>query len=195
MRRWRWFLVGIGVLVVVTAVPTVWARMDAAAYLRSTDTVPSEPVALVFGALVDGNRPSAFLASRLDAAVGLYDRHVVTRVLVSGNNDHHGYDEPDTMRNYLVAHGIPASAITVDPAGYDTLDSCVRARRVFHVDRAILVTQAFHVVRAVALCRANGVTGYGVGIPSWSVGPGATMWGYLREYFATDKALWDVVTG
>ena len=193
MRWWRWIVVGLGALVVVTAVPTVWARFVALPYLRSADTVPAEQVALVFGALVDGDRPSEFLANRLDTAVDLYDRNVVTRVLVSGNNDRHGYDEPDTMRNYLVAHGIPASAITVDPAGYDTLDTCVRARRVYHVDRAILVTQAFHVARAIALCRANGVTGYGVGIPSWPVGAGSTMWGYLREYFATDKALWDVV--
>jgi vancomycin permeability regulator SanA len=178
----------------LATVPTVWERVAAAPYLRSAAAAPDLPVALVFGALVDGNRPSTFLADRLDTAVGLYRRHAVTTILVSGNDNHHGYDEPDVMRAYLVAHGVPAARIVVDHAGYDTWDTCARARHVFGVDRAILVTQAFHVARAVALCRANGVTGYGIGISSLSVGFGSTVYGYAREYFAADKALWDVLT-
>lgn len=190
---WRRVLIGVGVVVVLSAVPTVWERVVAGPYLRDVSDVPHMPVALVFGALVDGDRPSAFLASRLDTAVGLYDRHVVDRVLVSGNDDHHGYDEPDVMRNYLVAHGVPAERIVVDHAGYNTWDTCARARTVFGVTQAVLVTQAFHVARAVALCRANGVFGYGVGIGSVSVGFWSTVYGYSREYFAAGKAMWDVL--
>jgi vancomycin permeability regulator SanA len=195
-RRWRWRLLAAADLIVVLAtVPTVWERVVAAPYLRTADAVPAEPVALVFGALVDGDRPSAFLASRLDLAISLYTRHTVDTILVSGNDDHHGYDEPDVMRTYLIRHGVPKDRIVVDHAGYDTWDTCVRARQVFGVDRAILVTQAFHVARAVALCRANGVTGYGVGIDSLSQGFGSTVYGYAREYFAADKAMWDALSG
>ena len=190
--RRRRLLIGVGLLVLLASVPTVWERVVAAPYLRDADAVPTMPVALVFGALVDGDKPSAFLASRLDLAVDLYSRHTVGRILVSGNDDHHGYDEPDVMRAYLVAHGVPADRIEVDHAGYDTWDTCVRARTVFGVDRAILVTQAFHVARAVALCRANGIDGYGVGIGSLSVGFNSTVWGYVREYFAAYKAMWNV---
>jgi vancomycin permeability regulator SanA len=193
-RRRRW-LAGCAVLLVVLAtVPTVWERWAAAAHLRPPAAVPTTPVALVFGARVDGDRPTAFLASRLDQAVLLLRAGKVHTILVSGNNDGHGYDEPDVMRAYLLAHGVPAARITVDEAGFTTWDTCVRARQVFGVREATLVTQTFHVWRAVTLCRAAGVTGYGVGVDSASVGLDSTVYGYVREYFAADKALWTVLT-
>ncbi len=194
-RRWRrrWWLLAGFVLLVLATVPTVWERSVAAPYLRAPATVPATPVALVFGAQVVGDRPTAFLASRLDLAVGLYARQKVTSILVSGNNDRHGYDEPDVMRAYLIAHRVPARRIVVDYAGFDTWDTCARAHRVFGVDHAILVTQTFHISRAVAVCRANGVDGYGVGIDSASVGLVATSYGYFREFFAADKAMWQVL--
>lgn len=193
-RRWRW-VAGCAVLVAVLAsVPTIWEHWAAAPHLRDPATVPDTPVALVFGARVHGDRPTAFLASRLDQAARLLAAGKVRGILVSGNNDGHGYDEPDVMRAYLLAHGVPADRITVDEAGFTTWDTCVRARRVFGVREATLVTQAFHVARAVTLCRAAGVTGYGVGIGSASVGLGSTVYGYFREYFAADKALWTVLT-
>ncbi|HWC82937.1 MAG TPA: ElyC/SanA/YdcF family protein [Pseudonocardiaceae bacterium] len=194
-RRWRWWLLGLVLAVMLATVPTVWERVVAGPYLRSPESVPDAPVALVFGARVIGGRPTAFLASRLDVAVGLYSRHAVGAVLVSGNDDGHGYDEPDVMRAYLLAHGVPAAHVLVDHAGFDTEDTCARARTVFGVDRAVLVTQAFHIARAVTLCRAAGVTGYGVGVGSWSVGVESTVYGYFREYFAAMKAMWDVLTG
>ncbi|HEX5403672.1 MAG TPA: ElyC/SanA/YdcF family protein [Pseudonocardiaceae bacterium] len=193
-RRNRWALLAWLVLLIVLAtVPTVWERSLAAPYLRDPATVPNTRVALVLGARVDGNRPTAFLASRLDAAVDLFTRHKVQLILVSGNDDRHGYDEPDVMRGYLIAHGVPAAQVIADHAGFTTWDTCARARQVFGVDRAILVTQTFHVARAVALCRANGVTGYGVGIDSMSVGVVSTVYGYVREFFAADKAMWDAL--
>lgn len=183
------------VLVIVLATaPTVWERWVAAAHLRDAATVPDTPVALVFGARVDGDRPTAFLASRLDQAARLLAAGKVRTILVSGNNDGHGYDEPDVMRAYLLAHGVPAARITVDEAGFTTWDTCVRARQVFGVHTATLVTQTFHIDRAVTLCRAAGVTGYGLGVNSASVGLGSTVYGYLREYFAAGKALWTVLT-
>jgi vancomycin permeability regulator SanA len=188
-------IVGCVVLVALLATaPTVWERRVAGPHLRDPATVPVTPVALVFGARVHGDRPTAFLTSRLDQAVRLFTSGKVRTILVSGNNDGHGYDEPDVMRAYLLAHGVPAGRITVDEAGFTTWDTCVRARTVFGVRTATLVTQTFHVWRAVALCRAAGVTGYGVGVDSASVGLGSTVYGYFREYFAADKALWTVLT-
>jgi vancomycin permeability regulator SanA len=186
-------LAGFAVLLVLATVPTVWERIDAGPHLRDVADVPHVPVALVFGARIVDGRPTAFLASRLDAAVTLYDRHIVRVILVSGNDDGHGYDEPDVMRDYLVGHGVPADRIVADHAGFDTWDTCVRANRVYGVRQAILVTQTFHVYRAVALCRATGVDGYGLGIDSIDVGVNSTVFGYFREYFAADKAMWDAL--
>lgn len=194
LHRWRWrLLTGVVVVVVVATVPTIWERAVAAPHLRDERSVPDQAVALVFGALVDGDRPSAFLASRLDTAVRLYRSHRVGTILVSGNDDHHGYDEPDVMRRYLLSHGVSPVDVRVDHAGYDTWDTCHRARTVFGVRSAILVTQTFHVWRAVAVCRANGVDGYGLGVDSMSVGVTSTVYGYVREYFAADKAMWDAL--
>lgn len=193
-RRRRWIVCCAALVVVLATVPTVWERWVAAAHLRDPATVPATPVALVFGARVDDDAPTAFLASRLDQAVRLLTSGKVRTILVSGNNDGHGYDEPDVMRAYLLAHGVPAARITVDEAGFTTWDTCVRARKVFGVRTATLVTQTFHIARAVTLCRAAGVTGYGIGVDSASVGLGSTVYGYVREYFAADKALWTVLT-
>lgn len=193
LRRLRWPLAVFLLLAVLSAVPTVWERSVAGPHVRTAGDVPHVPVAIVLGALEVNGRPSAFLASRLAVAVGLYQRHQVDVLLVSGADDHHGYDEPDVMRDYLVARGVPAGRVVVDRGGTNTWDSCVRARRVFGVDQAILVTQAFHVARATTLCRANGVDGYGVGIDSADIGLQATVYGYFREYFAADKAMWDAL--
>ncbi|HKN98336.1 MAG TPA: ElyC/SanA/YdcF family protein [Pseudonocardiaceae bacterium] len=190
----RWVTGCVALVVLLATAPTLWERWVAAPALRDPATVPATPVALVFGARVDGDAPTAFLAGRLDQAIRLLHAGKVRSILVSGNNDGHGYDEPGVMRAYLLAHGVPAARITVDEAGFTTWDTCVRARQVFGVRRATLVTQTFHVARAVTLCRAAGVTGYGVGVDSASVGLGSTVWGYFREYFAADKALWTVMT-
>lgn len=192
--RLRWLIGGAAIVVLLATAPMVWERWVAAPHLRDVATVPDTPVALVFGARVDGDRPTAFLASRLDRAARLLATGKVRTILVSGNNDGHGYDEPDVMRAYLLAHGVPAARITVDEAGFTTWDTCVRARDVFGVHTATLVTQTFHIARAVTLCQAAGVTGYGVGVDSASVGLGSTVYGYFREYFAAFKALWTVLT-
>ncbi len=185
--------VGALLLVVLATVPTIWERAVARPYLRGAADVPAAPVAVVFGALLDGDRPSYFLATRLDLAANLLARGKVSFILVSGNDNGRGYDEPGAMLRYLVGHGVPARRVLSDHAGFDTWDTCARAHDVFGVDRAILVTQTFHVARAVTLCRANGVDGWGVGIDSRWTGFTSTCYGYFREYFAADKAMWDAL--
>ena len=73
------------------------------------------------------------------------------------------YNETDGMRDYLIEKGVPAAKVVGDYAGFDTYDSCVRARRIFGVSRAIVVTQTYHLPRALATCRAIGLDAWGVG--------------------------------
>ena len=150
---------------VLALLPSAWTHAVAADRLRTTADAPRAEVAVVFGAglLYDG-RPTPYLADRLDAAVELYRTGKVKVVLVTGDNSRTEYDEPDSMRAYLTAHGVPDDRIVSDFAGFDTWDSCVRAREIFGVDDAVLISQDFHVRRAVALCRAAGVGGSGVGV-------------------------------
>ena len=126
------------------------------ARLRTTADVPRTEVAVVFGAgLWDGGRRRISRTgwTRRPSCTG----GTVEVVLVTGDNSREDYDEPDAMRTYLTARGVPDRRIVSDYAGFDTWDSCVRAKKIFGVDRAVLVSQGFHIRRAVALCRAAGV--------------------------------------
>lgn len=176
-------------LAVVALLPATWVRLAGGERLRTEADVPAEPVAVVFGAGLWDGRPSPYLAHRLDAAARLYAAGKVRVLLVTGDNSRVSYDEPDAMRTYLITHGVPSGRIVLDYAGFDTWDSCDRARRIFGVRRAILVSQGFHIRRALALCSAAGIDAYGVGVGE----PHDATWyaGGTRELLAAGKAAWD----
>jgi len=169
--------------------PATWMHAVADSRVRTVAEVPARDVAVVFGAGLWKGRPTPYLAHRLDAAAELYRAGKVKVVLVTGDNSRVEYDEPDAMRTYLTARGVPEKQIVSDYAGFDTWDSCVRVKKIFGVDRAVLVTQDFHIRRAVALCQAAGVESYGVGVPE----PHDVTWYYggTREVFAAGKAALD----
>jgi vancomycin permeability regulator SanA len=184
--------VGVGTVIVLA--PSVWTYASSSHYRTDVAHVPATPVALVLGAGVWGSTPSPFLVGRLNIAVQLYQQGKVKVVLVSGDNSRKDYDEPAVMRDYLVEHGVPAQKIVVDDAGFDTWDSCVRAKKIFGVDRATVVSQDFHLPRAVALCRRAGIDAWGVGHDSSHIDEIRTDFGYAREVLATLKAMDDVLT-
>jgi vancomycin permeability regulator SanA len=124
---------------------------------------PEAPVALVFGAgLAAVREPSPVLAERLDKAVQLYRAGKVRRLLVSGDNSDRRHDETRAMVAYVRARGVPEADVDADFAGLSTYDSCVRAHRVFEVQRALLVTQAFHLPRALFIANSIGMDAHGV---------------------------------
>lgn len=182
--------------VLAVAASVIWIRASAQGHVFDVSDVSAAPVALVLGAQVypDGT-PSPFVAARLELARELYEAGKVRAVLVSGDHGDWAYDEPGAMRRWLTEHGVPADKVVEDHAGFDTYDSCQRARRVFGVRRAIVVTQTFHVDRAVTLCRAVGVDAAGVGDDSVSRFHWAWRKGSAREPFAAVKAAADVLTG
>ncbi|MET9120764.1 ElyC/SanA/YdcF family protein [Streptomyces sp. NPDC004528] len=178
-------------LCVLALLPATWLYVVTDGRLRTTADVPRTEVAVVFGAGLWDGEPSPYLAHRLDAAARLYRAGRIEVVLVTGDNSRADYDEPDAMRAYLAGHGVPDDRVVTDYAGFDTWDSCVRARKIFGVRRAVLISQGFHIRRAVELCRAAGVRSYGVGVDdrhdvTW-------YYGGAREVFAAIKALLDVV--
>lgn len=191
----RLLLAAIVVAYLVTAGSVVTLRSLANGHLYSAADVPAAPVALVLGAKVeeDGS-PSVFLTARLELARSLYAAGKVRALLVSGDHMNWGYDEPDAMRTWLVAHGVPSQRVVLDHAGFDTYDSCARAVRVFGVTRAIVVTQTFHLPRAVALCRQLGLDADGVGDSTVAQFAGPWMRGTSREYGAGVKATLDLIS-
>jgi SanA protein len=126
-------------------------------------TVPHAQAALLLGAFVqpDG-RPSAMLEDRVRAAAALYRDGRVDKVLASGDHGRRNYDEVNAMRRELVRLGVPDRDVFTDHAGFATLDSVVRARKVFNVHSVIVVTQPFHMSRALWLARHAGLTAHGL---------------------------------
>ncbi|MEV6598563.1 ElyC/SanA/YdcF family protein [Actinoplanes sp. NPDC051346] len=181
---------------VVTVASVAWIRGEAEEYVYDAASVPEVPVALVLGTQVDpGGSPSAFLAARLEIARQLLGSGKVRAILVSGDHGRWEYDEPGTMRSWLVDHGVPDGKIVLDHAGFDTYDSCSRARRIFGVERAVVVTQTYHLPRAVTLCRRLGIETYGVGDASVRAFAGAWRVSSTREHGACVKAVLDLVSG
>jgi len=157
--------------------------------------VPRAQAALVLGAQVkpDG-KPSAMLADRITAAEELYRAGRVEKLLLSGDHSRVKYDEVGTMRRILLARGIPADDIFTDHAGFDTWDSAQRARRVFKVESAVVVTQGFHMARALYDARRAGLNATGFIADRRQYGK---IMGKLRvrEALARVKTMGDVVTG
>jgi SanA protein len=183
----RTLLIACALLLVAAVVPTTYIELTTRRHIVAPDASPAVPWGVVFGAgLAPGGEPGPILAERLETALLLWRNGRVERLLLTGNTDPY-HDEIRSMRRYLTKGGVPDRAISVDLEGVSTFDSCWRARGVFGVQRAILVTQAFHLPRAVYLARAAGIDAVGV-----RAGGGRWMAPYVwRELLARPLALVD----
>lgn len=193
--RWRRMLLAISSApLMLLAVSLYVASVTHARRYADVESIPPAPVAIVFGAGVrpDG-RLSRMLAERVDAAVELYRAGRVEKLLMTGDNSSVNYDEVSAMRRYAIARGVDSGDITLDHAGFSTYESCYRARPIFGVERAVLVTQRYHLPRAVYTCRQLGVDAVGLGTPDWGSYHPALLARYtLREIAATARAVWQV---
>lgn len=131
--------------------------------LYTVNTASEHPVAIIFGARVmPAGYPSHMLADRVATGAALYKAGKVDALLMTGDNSRMDYNEPEAMRQYALKLGVPDEAIVLDYAGFRTYDSCYRARDIFQVESAILVTQAFHLPRALLTCGGLGLDVVGV---------------------------------
>ena len=173
------------------------ARLATGVYARQKivplTEVASHRVAIVFGAgLWRDGTATPVLHDRVQAAASLYLAGKVERLLMSGDNRFVDYNEPAVMRDLALSLGIPEDAIVLDYAGRRTYDTCYRAKAIFGVKSAILVTQAFHLPRAIYLCDRLGIDSVGVEADLRTYRKSSLLYWNLREVFATVAALWDV---
>jgi len=162
----------------------------------ASDVLPGDDrprIAIVFGAgLTRSGEPTAVLYDRVAVAAELYQRGLVNKLLLSGDNRFENYNEPEAMRRTAMQLGVPDKDLVLDYAGRRTYDSCYRAREIFGVNRAILVSQAFHLERALYLCDAQGIESIGVKADRRNYAGGAQTWWLVREALATVGAWIDV---
>ncbi|MBW7954127.1 MAG: ElyC/SanA/YdcF family protein [Candidatus Dojkabacteria bacterium] len=128
------------------------------------DEIPPTRIAIVFGAGLSeyANQPSHILEDRILTAIDLYKAGVVQKIIMSGDNRFVDYNEPEVMINYAKARGVRDLDLQADFAGRRTFDTCLRAKDVFGVHEAILITQEFHLPRALYVCNSIGVKSIGV---------------------------------
>jgi vancomycin permeability regulator SanA len=154
-------------------------------FINKTTTQPK--VAIVFGAGLINGYPSKVLASRLDESIKLYKTNQISKILVSGDNRVSNYNEPQAMTQYLIDQGIVSSDIIQDFAGLRTVDTCYRAKNVFNVSSAYLISQPFHLPRAMWLCNKFGIETITVGAKNLPLS--GTIYQYLREIPSSFSAL------
>jgi len=161
-------------------------------YTGKVADVPPAPVAIVPGALVNPNgKMSGMLGDRVEQASRLWHAGKVQKILVSGDHHSWAYDEPDTMRKALVRDGLPPKDVFEDHAGLDTWATMVRARGIFGVNDAVVVTQGFHMPRALFLAEEAGIHATGLVSDLHPYGYQGEKSG-LREVLSRVKAVADV---
>ncbi|MCL5735701.1 MAG: YdcF family protein [Actinobacteria bacterium] len=191
-----WAPISVGVVIVLTGlavlVPNLVIARDAEPHIANgPEDAPHAQAAIVLGALVhaDGT-PSPMLADRLETAVKLYKAGKVDKLLLSGDHGRTTYDEVNAMLDYVVARGVPDEDVFTDHAGFSTYDTMYRARDVFKVHSAIVVTQGFHLPRAVYTARSLGLEATGVAA---DIRPYGNEWRFaIRDWLARAKAFLDL---
>ncbi|MEV0393574.1 SanA/YdcF family protein [Polymorphospora rubra] len=183
------------VALILASVPWLWTVFSANGHVYDEADAPAAEVVIVLGTEVatDG-QPSPRLAGRLQTAAALVDSGRARVILLSGDGGGVSGDEPAAMASYLSGTlGIDPRRIVADPAGLDTYDSCARARDVYGITRALIVTQSWHLPRAVTLCRHLGVDADGVTARCTDCPTSLIAEKTARDYLASGKAAWDAV--
>lgn len=152
---------------------------------HDVNKIPPRDVGLVLGAK-PGNE---YFKARINAAASLYHAEKVKWLLVSGDNGRKDYDEPSAMQQALIAKGVPAAAIFCDYAGFSTLDSVVRAQKVFGADYITIISQEFHTRRAIWIAKQYGIDA--IGFNAVAFNKEFTLYPRSRENLARVSAIID----
>jgi SanA protein len=194
MFHWIWgHRLHLGCLaLLIILVPRLITGVYAAKRMYQQPEAPTQRVAIIFGAgLRRDGTPTAMLRDRVLTGAELYFSGQVEKLLMSGDNRFVDYNEPESMRQFALSVGVPDEAIVLDYAGRRTYDTCYRAKAIFGVESALLVTQGFHLPRALFLCNMLGMDTLGVEATPcyWNGSP--FVWD-IREQFATIAAFLDL---
>ncbi|MBW0275438.1 hypothetical protein ATM97_10825 [Nocardia sp. MH4] len=182
-------LVVAGGLVLVTVGANVAMWVLSSGHRSDVGGAVGAPVVIVPGAKVaEDGTPMAYLQGRLDVAIELVAAGKAGQILLSGDAGGSSGDEIASMTRYLLEHGIDPAIVKADGEGLSTRETCERARSMFGIERAIIVSQYQHLPRAVALCRAAGIEADGV-VAYCDCRRSTEVRNNVREWLAAPKAV------
>ena len=123
------------------------------------EKIPHRKVALLLGTNPIGRtgHPNQFFLRRIDAAVALFEKEKIDRIIISGARTSQSYDEPEAMRQTLLSRGVPDSILILDGEGFNTIASIKRAKDVYGADSLTIISQEFHNERAIFMAKYNGI--------------------------------------
>ena len=160
---------------------------------NDVNAIPKNQVGLLLGTskYTSNNTINLYYKYRLEAAYLLYKNKKVERILISGDNSTSYYDEPSTFKQDLINLGIPEDKIILDYAGFRTLDSVIRANKIFGLDSFTIISQKFHNQRATYLAQH-----YNLNVIAFNAKDVKRRYDLrtkAREYLARTKAIIDVI--
>ena len=183
----------VAVTVLFSLASNVWViRSTDARVIHSAELLPDHRVGLVLGTShrLSGGASNPFFTQRMDRAAELYQLKKIDHFILSGDNRTRYYNEPAEMQKALVARGVPQTSVTLDYAGFRTLDSVVRSKEVFGQDKIVIITQPFHCHRALFISEYFGIDA--LAVVAEEPGFDASLKVKVREYFARTKAVLDL---
>ncbi len=161
---------------------------------NSVSEAPENEVGLLLGTapVLANGLPNRYFVFRMDAAAQLFHAGKVKILILSGHRRDDGYDEPAAMRRALMMRGVPEEVLVEDPAGVRTLDSVIRAKSIFGINRLTVISQEFHNRRALFFCRHCQIDA--VGLNADSVGRCHNWRLTCREFLARVVAVLNICT-
>ncbi|MEA1953881.1 MAG: ElyC/SanA/YdcF family protein [Campylobacterota bacterium] len=194
MRSIKWLFILLTVTVITVFFIDMYIVKQAKSRLyASVQKTPAKKVALLLGTAkyIAKGKKNYFYLYRIRAAVALFKAGKVKAIVVSGDNGTKYYDETTTMQKDLIKAGVPSRYISLDYAGFRTLDSVVRAEAIFDLKDYIIISQKFHLERALFIAKAKGQKVIGF-MAKDIAGTKAAYRMKAREYLARTKAFLDV---
>lgn len=157
--------------------------------------IPEKQAVIVLGAYVRGETLSPVLRDRVVSGVEIYSANKASKVLLSGDHGRTNYDEVNGMRKYIIAtnSNFKVEDIFMDHAGFDTYDTMYRAKEIFGVESAIIVTQEFHINRAVYIAKQLGIDAVGYSVSEAKYPESVRLKWQIREYLSRVKAFGDII--
>lgn len=180
----------VGLIIVLIINNYVRSETNTSIYYQP-DRIPREDVGIIFGAGIRNDQPTKYLKDRLDAGIVLYKLKKIDKILLSGDNGSVEHDELTVMKLYCFEHGVDTSKVFLDYAGFDTYSTLYRAKHIFKIHRAILVSQEYHLNRAIYVGNKLGVQSVGLAANAGEY----SNYNYVRfrEYFTICKSVFDLI--
>ena len=184
----------IGIALIIFSCNYIIEKSSRALIYSQVSEIPFNKVGLLLGTSpkLKSGMPNLYFNYRIEAATELYKAGKIKYILVSGDNRQNDYNEPEEMKKALVAAGIPSDHIFLDYAGLRTLDSIIRANRIFGLNSFTLISQQFHNERGIYIAQRNNL--HAIGYNAKNVTAYAGFKTNVRELLARVKVFVDILT-